>query len=250
MIVISGCRLGLYLATSKYLVFNRTLLLTWLSLSRVVHLSASKERRDQQEEAEAKERTKEIERVQHAHANMQAQMATSMGMANMPLRSHIQPPPSQLPPTSFQPIRANNPYAAAPAFYPVQAPMMNQSVPPSAISYNNNAVPPAPVLNPYVQANAAPYSAGPGNRPLQAGPRQDMSNMPPRQTQMPMNNYGGSRQNGMPSNGGLPPVPPRPHGAAPKFQPKFKGNFTGSSQPSNGAQEQSSRPPVNPNRFS
>lgn len=210
-----------------------------------MHLSASKERRDQQEEAEAKERTKEIERVQHAQANMQAQMATSMGMANMPPRSHIQPPPSQLPPASFQPIRANNPYAAPPAYYPVQAPIMNQSMPTSGISFNNNAGPSAPMMNPYVQANVAPYSAGPGNRPLQAG-----SNMPPRQTQMPMNNYGGSRQNDMPSNGGLPPVPPRPQGGAPKFQPKFKGNFTGSSQPSNGTQEQSSRPPVNPNRFS
>ncbi|GHJ85431.1 hypothetical protein NliqN6_1833 [Naganishia liquefaciens] len=221
-----------------------------LPRTEVVHLSASKERRDQQEEAEAKERTKEFERVQHAHANMQAQMATSMGMANMPPRTHTQPPPSQLPPTSFQPVRVNNPYAAAPAYYPVQASMMNQSMPPSVIPYNNNAGPQAPIPNPYVQANVAPYPSGPGTGPMQVGARQDMSSMSSRQPQMPMNNYGGSRPNIMSTNGGLPPGAPRFQGTAPKLQRKFKGNFTESSQPSNGTQEQSSRPPVNPNRFS
>lgn len=184
--------------------------------------------------------------MQHAHANIQAQMATSVGMANIPPRTHMQPAASQLPPTSFPVIRTNNPYAAVPAYYPPQAPMMNQSMPPTGMQYNNNSGQPSTTMNPYAPVNVAPYPPPPVNRPVHTGMRQEMPGMQPRQTPLPMNNFGGGRQNGMPSNSH--PGPPRSQGLPPKFRPKFKGNFAGP-QSSAGPQETPPRPPINPNRF-
>jgi hypothetical protein len=178
-------------------------------------------------------------------------MATSAGMPNMPSRTHMQPPPSQLPPPSFPAIRPNNPYAAAPAFYPAQAPMMNQSMPPTGMAYNNNIRPSTAIHNPYAPVNVAPYPPAPVNRPMHGGMRQEIPSMPPRQTPMPSNNFGGVRQNGMPGNGAPPPGLQGGPPTGAKFRPTFKGNFNKGSQPSAASQEPPARTqrPVNPDRF-
>ncbi|KAJ9109772.1 hypothetical protein QFC19_002002 [Naganishia cerealis] len=136
-----------------------------LPRSEVAHLKASKERRDQQEEAEAKERTREIERVQQAQANIQAHMINNSVLASMQQpRPHIQQPPTQLPPQSF-PMRNTNPYSQpAPNFYP-QANMVH-SIPPNTMPYPNNGSGAAPAMNPYAPSMSGAY-------PLHAVPRQN-----------------------------------------------------------------------------
>lgn len=243
----SGWRLAHYLEMSE---FGPLLVSLWSSCGgfcRVKHLAASKERRDQQEEAEAHERTREVERVQHAHAaNIQA-MATSAAMHNMPPRVQMQQPIAQLPPHQF-PAQANNPYAQPGTFYPNQAPMMNPPMQPISMPYNSNVGPPPGVpMNPYAPPpNASAFPPVPMSRPPHMDMRQDAMGMPPQAQQRPANNFGGNRQHGMPSNGGFQP---RPSGLP--FKPKFKGNFQGPQGPQPAAsQEQPKNPrPVNPDRF-
>jgi hypothetical protein len=72
--------------------------------------------------------------------------------------------------------------------------------------------------------------------------------MPPQSQSRQVNNFGGNRQHGMPSNGGVQ-VGPGPVGQP--FRPKFKGNFNpGPARPPAASQEQPRNPrPVNPDRF-
>jgi hypothetical protein len=211
-----------------------------LPFYRVAHLNASKERRDQQEEAEAKERSKEIERVQQAQANIQAHMVNNAVLASMPPRPHLQQPPTQLNASAY-PMRTTNPYAqAAPNFYAQANMVVHSTMPPNTMSYPGAGH--VPALNPYTTQTTVAY-------PTHAGPRQNGVGFVPNAHQPQGGNLPVHRNHGMQNNGGIPKGN-QPPGAV-NFRPKFKGNFPpGRSQPASGSQEQpQNQRPTNPDRF-
>lgn len=207
---------------------------------RVAHLNASKERRDQQEEAEAKERSREIERVQQAQANLQAHMVNNAVLAGMPPRTHLQQPSTQLS-TSAYPMRNTNPYVqAAPNFYAQTNMAVHTTMPPNPMPYPASGS--VPALNPYANLTTAAY-------PPHTGPGQNGVGFAPNAHQPHGGNLSGHRNHGMQNNGGFPKGNQPPPVA--NFRPKFKGNFPpNKAQPAPGSQEQSqNQRPQNPDRF-
>ncbi|KAJ9109044.1 hypothetical protein QFC21_000370 [Naganishia friedmannii] len=212
-----------------------------LPRSEVVHLNASKERRDQQEEAEAKERSREIERVQQqAQVSIQAHMVNNAVLASMPPRPHMQQPPTQLNASAY-PMRNNNPYAqAAPTFYPQANMVVHTAMPPNAMPYPNAGS--VPALNPYATQTTAAY-------PPHASLKRNGPGFVPNAHQPPGGNLPVHRNHAMQNNGGF--AKSNQPTAAVNFRPKLKGNFLSVKPPpatSSQEQTQNQRPP-NPDRF-